>query len=1340
MDGQRLYVRRFETDASTAALTISVAITDLLAADWCDRWVMLLRDPRLLHLSVARRCGGDDPVLQDVIQRAAEAGVPSARREFATADALRAYSRRCESVEYADRALLKSVFDYASDALHSAQTRGARWLLPYAWSALSAAVGGDRHSNLPAAVGSVGLAILSAWRNVSARHLEEAWALGKESEWPNVWMRLADVQEPAELMSAAGVYAEHCSVFGPEYLAEIFRDLEALLSAALEQGPRSAVNQHRAVLTARQVLQAADGKRAAQQAEECRQYAIALGQVYDETATAWVAEAGLQLAERSHQLADVQAANYPLVLSTLSSRISDAVHAGCLPAQDQARAVEVNGQALSLLSEESEHRLSMAYNRSLLLGEAVTIGALPPTRLQDAIEDLRFVLSSTPEGDPRRASRLTSLGNRIYTAVEHSVIEADQLKQAVDCHREVTGLTETNDDKHAEALSNLSRTIAYAVDRSVYPPGAIVEAVELARRSIQPERLVNTAYAWRVHGFVVRVRQAVQSQQLPATVLLEVLEILEATIAELPAKSKSRPELLDILSTTIRLAVEYGLRPPSHVLQALEAATAAFDLCPLASNKKSSYADHLALTKRAAVQIGAASPVLFMSGLEVAREAVVLARDPEERAKRLSTLALLGAEAYRAGIGNTDVLLEAVASAREVAESIAVDTPQIAHRLGIYSYCLGLAVSEGLLPSEVLSDAVAYARRDVRMQEDAGMGDRDDRLTAMSELSSRLAQAVRCGIEKAEALLEALELARAVVAGTSSEHAYRGARLYGLASRVDEAIAAGLLPRERRLESLALYDEALAHLSSLRSDWANTLLQSSRSYAEAVAVGALQADVTADILLRRIAELWSSLRFDTVSSEQRARILEASEGLADTSLEVILRGAGPLAAIGAIECLRNNLLSARRPPELPADASIPAALRREYVLCTQEHEAAQARFEEGLQTVDELEKVRHNLRALVDAVRMHDGAADFASAPNAASAATRLGPGQRLLYVFAAAASGYALILEPTSDVCVVPLPSVTAEAVVDNVLTLLKAPASAQDVCRWLWQVVWTPILAVVPKEVEDCLVVPVGNLLMLPLHAAGSVEDAWLDDTVNLRVLPSGLDLSRADTAPHGLPLVAVSGMTDLKFVEPEMIVASHWLPGAAQLAGASATRDAVLTAVAEAPIALLGGHGLHSEQEGGGLVLADGVLKADHVLRLPPRRRNFAIVSACSSGQVSARLIDEAVGLPRALLWAGFETVCASLWPVRDVAAFLTTARFLESYAQDPILSAARRMRMVRRWLRTASSHDISAWFASLQQEVTLDRHSCESITAWLQQYPDAACPLEDPADWAAFAVFG
>ncbi len=502
-----------------------------------------------------------------------------------------------------------------------------------------------------------------------------------------------------------------------------------------------------------------------------------------------------------------------------------------------------------------------------------------------------------------------------------------------------------------------------------------------------------------------------------------------------------------------------------------------------------------------------------------------------------------------------------------------------------------------------------------------------------------------------------------------------------------------------------------------------------------------------------------------VTPTHRRRILTATRAMAATVPLLLLHEAGADHAVRAVEALRGHLTGAMHAPRLPpgiVDPDLESAYRRAAAT----YEATQARAREGIAGYGDAAPAAAALAAAVEHVRAHPDLAGFGGAPQIDDLRACLPRGAAGIYLIpgsdqASTAGtkgwpGAAIVLRADDDTTHVNLPDLTAAAATDQANALLSGTGAAQAVCAWLWKAVITPLrdgAGQVLTGASPWVFIPTGYLALLPLHAAGSTATGWIDDHVTVRVSPSLMALADTGQSPAatGEPVAAISDAVDLRFLAADRAAATTLLDTAVTVE--PVTPDTVLTALIEAPVAVISGHAAHSLTEGGGLALgqtptnpADPTtrtqtrwLSAEAVERLPLRARELAFLSACSSGQIAVDLPDEAIGLPSAFRHAGFRSVIATTWPVKDHIAFLTLARYLQLRAANPDHEPAQLLQQTRTWLRTTTATNLDTWLTDLTTTVDLPADTLTLLRQWWTDTPDTH-PCSDPADWAAYTLTG
>jgi CHAT domain-containing protein len=145
-----------------------------------------------------------------------------------------------------------------------------------------------------------------------------------------------------------------------------------------------------------------------------------------------------------------------------------------------------------------------------------------------------------------------------------------------------------------------------------------------------------------------------------------------------------------------------------------------------------------------------------------------------------------------------------------------------------------------------------------------------------------------------------------------------------------------------------------------------------------------------------------------------------------------------------------------------------------------------------------------------------------------------------------------------------------------------------------------------------------------------------------------------ARPPAPAAGIPLVVGHNFLDLHEAEPEAAAVGRTL-GVDALLGASATRDAVVGRLVDAPLAHFATHARFDPRSPmqSSVELADGSLTAGFALNLN-LGTDLVVLSACEAG-ISARLAgDERVGVTHAFLHAGARAVIGALWSVDDAAS--------------------------------------------------------------------------------------
>ncbi|HET8683567.1 MAG TPA: CHAT domain-containing protein, partial [Micromonosporaceae bacterium] len=124
----------------------------------------------------------------------------------------------------------------------------------------------------------------------------------------------------------------------------------------------------------------------------------------------------------------------------------------------------------------------------------------------------------------------------------------------------------------------------------------------------------------------------------------------------------------------------------------------------------------------------------------------------------------------------------------------------------------------------------------------------------------------------------------------------------------------------------------------------------------------------------------------------------------------------------------------------------------------------------------------------------------------------------------------------------------------------------------------------------------------------------------------------------------------------VETEVARLTALLPDATVLAGPDATRERVLSALADHPVVHVAGHAVsdRADPDASRLLLHDGPLTVADLRGLHLVGAELAFLSACATSRTRPALVDEAVHLTAAFQLAGYRHVVGTWWPVNDSVA--------------------------------------------------------------------------------------
>lgn len=257
--------------------------------------------------------------------------------------------------------------------------------------------------------------------------------------------------------------------------------------------------------------------------------------------------------------------------------------------------------------------------------------------------------------------------------------------------------------------------------------------------------------------------------------------------------------------------------------------------------------------------------------------------------------------------------------------------------------------------------------------------------------------------------------------------------------------------------------------------------------------------------------------------------------------------------------------------------------------------------------------------------------------------------------------------------------------AEIDSLVSGFRTSKDMANSARQLYQRLVVPLQPALGVATA-LLVVPDGELALLPFEALVADDGSYLIERWSIRYLSSIRDLVRADFAPRDPtpPLLVgdvafAGGLRHLRWTRREIDDLSKLsiFRGARILVEDAATKGTV--AAHRAPrIIHLATHGFPFEHTGdstrpdvllrSGIALAagrqsrdDGFLSAREVLALDLRGTELATLSACSTAVGATTTGQSVLGLGTALTIAGADSVLLTLWDVND----RSTAQFMRSF---------------------------------------------------------------------------
>lgn len=1296
-NGVRMVVAELNGDEATAFSTRH-AVRALIESSWPDRLQMLRRSPELIDDSIANWVIAlGDPLLGSVINEATARGLAIVAEEL---DLKLTLDRLADSGFTDERAVLElqAAAQLAAARISAAD---ARWLIASVIATIDLWTQ-EYHDPEPTRMREIGLDVLCAKFRCRPESVARAAELAR-AEWPIVWASLPRISDLAELRSAAFVLEQDGKWFERNSDANSrVRTLAALLDAADQRGADIAVEEHASVLAVDRLLTTEQSDSLGPAATGTR-LALQLQDYFGRTGSRWILDAAMRAARYAYQQTPAGHEHRSATASSLGNLIADAVRAGIAKPVALTEAVSLHREAYELTPPDDSNRPACASNLANRLAQCFNAGLGGAALIIESINLLREACSTADTNDANRAAYVSNLAGTMSEAFEAGIQTAEILNEVIAMQREVCAQLGPDHPHRSAAASNLSSLLADAVTAGLDDVEVLLEAVALERE----------AYALTPPGH--------------------------------PSRAVSAANLGGRLSE----AMASGVLDPEVLIEAVSLQREAYELTEPDDPDLPLRASGLASRLFQVMQAGFSDPTVLVEAVDLQRQACK--QTPLGHPDRLGYTAILGlllSQVAGAGIEPKAVLVEAVALLRQVADVAVPTDPVRVWYLSVLGLVLLEAVLAGVEEPTALEEAIQVQRE---AYETRGL-DHSSRASYGFGLGKVISSAVEAGIKDPAAAVEAIELLTDAYESLPPGHADQPEFALELSQALSRGVDVGVQQPTALNQAASLLHETLDRTPPFHPGRARQIATLGGILAKGIDLGVLLGSETTTELNSLMDLAWRSARSASTPLQRRVVSIQLTQ-LTDAFLPILDNG-GVVDAIRAVEALRGHLIGGMRAPRLARSANLPARLAQEYSTAADAYDRMQRWAADGIIAYAASLEVSTNLATVMAEVRATGKVfADFGGRPRIEALASGIGSDSIAVYLIPGRSGqgGSALVLRPDETALQVRLPELTAELVRSHVDNLLARSGHAQTACAWLWSAVAEPLLAATAGApvARKWIVIPTGQLSMLPIHAAGSAGSGWLDDHVTVTVVPSLTTLSNAEKeAASGAPLIAVSNDSELDFLAADRVAGMRLLDGAVTIAD-DVSPDAVLTAMQEAPAVLICGHATHSLTQGSGLALGDTVsvagirrtrwLTSEAVARLPARARQLAILSACSSGQIATDLPDEQIGLPATFLAIGFRSVVSTAWPVRDRVAFVTTTHFLQNQRANPERPPSEVLHGTRRWLRTATVPDLQRWLAELTTTVPIPEQSIDRLRTWWRLSPDPH-PLADPQDWAAYTTTG
>jgi CHAT domain-containing protein len=375
-----------------------------------------------------------------------------------------------------------------------------------------------------------------------------------------------------------------------------------------------------------------------------------------------------------------------------------------------------------------------------------------------------------------------------------------------------------------------------------------------------------------------------------------------------------------------------------------------------------------------------------------------------------------------------------------------------------------------------------------------------------------------------------------------------------------------------------------------------------------------------------------------------------------------------------------------------------------------------------------------------------------------------------IVYVTATKAGGCAVIVLPDGTAWTLSLPMLTQGALSARVEAFRAAydRRSAEPggwlgtldaVTRWLWDAVMWPLFKATEPD-EEITLVPLGQLGLLPLHAAWTADQAaptgrrYALDVCAIGYAPNARSLAYArekadSTTREGILIVSDPRPVraePLRFSSAEAAsAAACFSDGEAKFVEHEDAKPAtILEFLPHYPVLHMICHGISRPQaplDSAFLLSGDVQWSLRDLLSLQLTHARLAVLSACETDMRGTELPDESVSLSTAMVGAGFAGVIASQWAVPDLHTAALMLRFYVHWRVDG-LSPGQALRLAQQWVRDSTNAEKADFFRDAERcggRKQLDQATRDLWRAVRVESPGARSSAHI-WHWAAFTLVG